>query len=78
MTYIPSEQQEDEAHGCFPRFPVSGLRLGCFTSWCLFPSMVDKSAMSSHYNPLILPSTSHTGDLGMHNSSMGSQEVNLP
>ena len=26
MTYVPSEQQEDEAHGCFPRFPGSGLR----------------------------------------------------
>ena len=26
--------------------------------------MVDKSAMSLDYNPLILPSTSHAGDLG--------------
>ena len=39
--------------------------MDCFTSQCLFPS----TAMS--YNPLTLPSTGHTGDLGMPNSSLG-------
>ena len=36
--------------------------LDYFRSWYLFPSVVDKPAMN--YNPLILPSTGHTGDLG--------------
>ena len=41
-----------------------GTGLGCFTSWYIFPSAVDKPAMSLDYNPLILPSTSHAGGLG--------------
>ena len=38
--------------------------LECLTSWYLFPPTVDKRTMSYDYNPLILPSTSHTRDLG--------------
>ena len=41
-----------------------GTGLDCFTSWFLFPSAVDKPAMSLDYNPLILSSTGHAGDLG--------------
>ena len=37
--------------------------MDCFTSCYLFPSGVGKPAMSCDYNPLILPSTSHAGDL---------------
>ena len=43
------------------------LRAHSSTSWYLFPSAVDKSAMSEDcliFNPLILPSTSRTGDVG--------------
>ena len=41
-----------------PGSQFQGTDLDCFTSQCLFPS----TAMS--YNPLTLPSTGHTGDLG--------------
>ena len=41
-----------------------GTDLDCFTSWYLFPSTVDKLTMSYDYNSLILPSASHTRDLG--------------
>ena len=41
-----------------------GTGLDCFTLWYLFPSAVDKPAKSLDYNPLILPSTSHAGELG--------------
>ena len=69
-----------------PGSQSQGTGLECFTSWYLFPSMVDKPTMNYDYNPLILPSTSHTRDpalviletLGMPNSSLGSQEVDLP
>ena len=38
--------------------------LDCFTSGYLFPSAVDKPAMSEDYDTLILSSTGHSGDLG--------------
>ena len=46
-----------------PGSKSQGTGLDCFTSWYLFPSVVDKPAVS--YNLLILPSTGHAGDLGM-------------
>ena len=47
-----------------PGSQSQGTGLDCFTSWYLFPSTTGKPAMSKDYNPLILPSTSHSGDLG--------------
>ena len=47
-----------------PGLRFQGIGLDWFTSWYLFPSGVGKPAMSYDYNPLILPSTSHAGDLG--------------
>ena len=47
-----------------PGSQSQGTGLECFTSWYLFPPTVDKRTMSYDYNPLILPSTSHTRDLG--------------
>ena len=47
-----------------PGSQSQGTGLGCFTSWYIFPSVVDKPAMSLDYNPLILLSTGHAGDLG--------------
>ena len=47
-----------------PGSQSQGTGLGCFTSWYIFPSAVDKPAMSLDYNPLILLSTGHAGDLG--------------
>ena len=48
----------------------------------LFPSAVGKPAMSYNYNPLILPSTGHAGDLGdtqLHpRGSRRSTCLNLP
>ena len=38
--------------------------LDCFTSGYVFPSAVDKPAMSEDYDTLILSSTGHSGDLG--------------
>ena len=38
--------------------------MDCFTSSYLFTSAEVKPAMSEDYNPLILTSTGHTGDLG--------------
>ena len=62
-----------------PGSQSQGTGLGCFTSWYIFPSVVDKPAMSLDYNPLILLSTGHAGDLGdAQLQSGGSQEVNLP
>ena len=46
-----------------PGFQSQDTGLGCFTSWYLFLSAVDKPAMSQDYNPLILSSTGHVGDL---------------
>ena len=46
-----------------PGFQSQDTGLGCFTSWYLFLSTVDKPAMSQDYNPLILSSTGHVGDL---------------
>ena len=45
-------------------YQSQGTGLDCFTSWFLFPSAVDKPAKSLDYNPLILPSIGHAGDLG--------------
>ena len=45
-----------------PGSQSQGTHLDYLTSWYLFPSTVDKPAMS--YNPLILPSTGHAGELG--------------
>ena len=47
-----------------PGSQSQGTGLDCFTSWYLFPSVVDKPAMSEDYNPLILRSTGHAGDIG--------------
>ena len=52
-----------------------GTGLKCFTSWYLFPSMVDKLTMSYDYNPLILSSTSHARDLGHAKLQTGVQGV---
>ena len=47
-----------------PGSQSQGTDLECFTSWYLLPSVVDKAAMSEDYNPLILCSTGHAGDVG--------------
>ena len=47
-----------------PGSQSQGTDLECFTSWYLLPSVVDKPAMSEDYNPLILCSTGHAGDVG--------------
>ena len=61
-----------------PGFQSQDTGLGCFTSWYLFLSAVDKPAMSQDYNPLILPALVTLETLGMPNSILGSQEVDLP
>ena len=65
-----------------PGSQSQGTGLDCFTSWYLFPSAVNKLAMSQDYNPLILPSTGHAGDLGEAQlQSRGSRKLtclNLP
>ena len=47
-----------------PGAQSQGTGLDYFTSLYPFPSAVNKLAMSLNHNPLILPSTGHTGDLG--------------
>ena len=47
-----------------PASQSQGTGLDYFTSWYLFPSAVDKPAISQDYNPLILPRTSHARELG--------------
>ena len=60
-----------------PGSQSQGTDLNCFTSWYRFPSTTDKPAIS--YNPLILPSSGHTGDLGgCPGPAWESQEADLP
>ena len=55
-----------------PGSQSQGTGLDCFTSY-LFPSIVNRPAKD--YNPLILPSTGHAGELG---EAWGSKEIDLP
>ena len=47
-----------------PGSQSQGTGLDCFTSRYLFPSVVNKLAISYNYNPLILSSTSHSWRFG--------------
>ena len=47
-----------------PGSKSQGTDMDCFASGYLFTSAVDKPAMSEDYNPLLLASIGHTGDLG--------------
>ena len=61
-----------------PGAQSQGTGLDYFTSWYLFPSTVDKPAISQDYNPLILPTLVMLETLGTSNSSLGSEEVDMP
>ena len=45
-----------------PGSQSQGTNMDCFTSWYLFPSVVDKPAGRQDYKPLILPIIGHAED----------------
>ena len=69
----------DKSYGCLTRFPVSGHRFGLLYVMISIPICGEETGNQLKCNPLNLPSTGHTEDLGGHPIPVQqSQEVDPP
>ena len=58
------QSNEDKAYGCFTRFPVSEYSLGLLYIMISIAIHSGQTTNELRLQPLILPSTDHTGNLG--------------